>query len=120
MAEHNDLGEKGEKLALEYLKKKGYQILETNFRFKRNEIDIIAQDGEMLVIVEVKTRQSEFMAGPEITVTKSKQKTLIKAANAYIIENDLDLETRFDIVSVILNEKQSDIDHLIDAFYPLV
>lgn len=119
MAEHNELGEKGEELATLFLKKKGYKILCRNYRFKKLEIDIIAKDQDDLVIVEVKTRASRYLAGPEDTVTKGKQRSIIKAANQYIIENEIDLETRFDIVSIILNEKETDINHLVDAFYPL-
>ena len=118
MAQHNELGEKGEKLAQSFLRKKGYKILATNYRFKHLEVDIIAQDKDELVVVEVKTRQSDYLAGPEDTVTKGKQKSIVKVANEYILENDLDIETRFDIISIILNEKETKIEHLIDAFYP--
>ena len=118
MAEHNELGKKGEELAVGFLKKKGFKILDQNYRFKHLEVDVIAMDGEELVIVEVKTRNSDFMAGPEITVNKTKQNSMVKVANAYIEEQDLDVETRFDIVSIILNEKQCEIDHIEDAFYP--
>jgi len=118
MADHNDLGNKGEELAFTYLVKKGYEILNRNYRFKRNEIDIVAQINNTLIIIEVKTRASRFLAGPEETVTKSKQKTIIKVANDYIQEHEVDLDTRFDIISIILNEKETTIEHLVDAFYP--
>jgi putative endonuclease len=118
MAEHNELGKKGEDLATHFLKKKGYKILIRNYRFKKLEIDIIAQNKGELIIVEVKTRASRYLAGPEDTVSKSKQRSIITAANQYIEENEIDLETRFDIVSVILNQNETSIDHLIDAFYP--
>jgi putative endonuclease len=118
MADHNDLGNKGEDLAFNYLVKKGYIVLNRNYRFKRNEIDIVAEFDNTLIIVEVKTRASRFLAGPEETVTKSKQKTIIKVANEYIHEYEVDLDTRFDIISIILNEKETSIEHLIDAFYP--
>lgn len=118
MADHNELGVKGEELAFNYLVKKGYKILSKNYRFKRNEIDIIAEIDKTLIIVEVKTRGSRFLAGPEETVTKSKQKKIIKVANEYIQEHEVDLDTRFDIISIILNEKETSIEHLIDAFYP--
>ena len=119
MAEHNELGKFGEEQALAYLQQHGYDILETNWTFQKAEIDIIAQDQNELVVVEVKTRASSYLAGPEDTVSKGKQKSIVTAANQYIIENEIDLETRFDIVSIILNEKETNIDHLIDAFYPL-
>lgn len=118
MAEHNELGKKGEHLAADYLANKGYLILSKNYRFKHLEIDIIAKYKNQIIFVEVKTRQSDFLAGPEETVTKSKQKLLIKAANQYIIENEIDEESRFDIISIILNDKTKSIEHLKDAFYP--
>jgi len=119
MAEHNELGNKGEELATQFLKKKGYKIMSRNYRFKKLEIDIIAEFKNELIIIEVKTRASRFLAGPEETVTKSKQRSIIKAAQQYIIEHEIDLETRFDIISIILNQNEISIDHLEDAFYPL-
>lgn len=120
MAEHNELGRQGEEIAANFLVKKGYQIVARNYTFKKLELDIIAKKDGKLIVVEVKTRNSDYLAGPEITVTKTKQKSIIKAANFYIQENDLDLETQFDIVSIILNAKEQTIEHLEDAFYPLL
>ena len=120
MANHNEIGEKGEAIAKEFLEKKGYKILATNYRYKKNEIDIVAEHRGVLVIVEVKTRQSSYLAGPEDTVSKSKQSAIIKCTNAYIIENEIDLETRFDIISIILNQQSRSIDHIEEAFYPLI
>ena len=118
MAEHNEIGKEGEKLAADYLLHKGYKIIEKNYRFKHAEVDIIAEKDNLLVVVEVKTRQSEYMAGPEITVTRSKQKSIIKVANEYIITTNCEKETRFDIISILLNQKETKIEHLEDAFYP--
>lgn len=120
MADHNELGIQGELIAKSYLLKKGYRILACNYRFKKFEVDIICLKDELLVVVEVKTRQSDFMAGPEKTVTRAKQRSIITAANAYITDNELDYETRFDIISIILNSNQREIEHLEDAFYPLL
>lgn len=118
MAEHNELGQTGEEMALKHIKGLGYQVLEQNWRFGREEIDIIAKDGDMLVIVEVKTRATAWFGEPEFAVTRSKQRTLIRAAEAYIIKNDLDVETRFDIISVIITPTQKTVHHIEDAFYP--
>jgi putative endonuclease len=120
MAEHNETGTKGEKLAGTFLENKGYTVLETNWRFKNLEADIIATIGKTLVIAEVKTRKSNYFGEPETFVNKQKQKNLIKAANEYILRNELDLEVRFDIVSIILGSDQMKINHIEDAFYPLV
>jgi putative endonuclease len=119
MAKHNELGALGEELAVKYLAKNGYKILETNYRFGRDEVDIIASINDLIVFVEVKTRASSFLGEPEEAVSKAKQKRIIKVANNYLIENDLDNEGRFDIFGIIINQKTKNIKHLIDAFQPL-
>jgi putative endonuclease len=119
MADHNDLGNKGEELAQNYLRENNYVISECNWRFGKNEIDIIALDNKTLVIAEVKTRSSRFYGDPEVFVTRAKQRFLIKAAHAYIMKNNLNLETRFDILAVVLNPITSEIHHIKNAFYPM-
>ena len=118
MAEHNDLGQKGEELALAYLRKKGYKILETNWRHAKDEIDIIAKDKDELVIVEVKTRSSNYFGEPEVFVNRTKQKFLVRGANEYVIKKDIDDDTRFDIISVVIGKNQTKVHHIEDAFYP--
>lgn len=118
MARHNELGKKGEDIAKKMLSEKGYAIIETNWRFDKDEIDIIAKDGDELVIVEVKTRSTEYFGFPEEAVGSQKEGFLIRATEAYLEENDLDLDTRFDIVAIILNNKETKIHHIVDAFYP--
>jgi putative endonuclease len=120
MAEHNETGKKGEEIAVNFLKKKGYKILETNWRLGKNEIDVIALDGKFVVIAEVKTRQSNQFGEPEIAVTREKQKALIRSANAYVRMKHLDLEVRFDIISIILDKDVEKVNHIEDAFYPLI
>ncbi|HOI32598.1 MAG: YraN family protein [Bacteroidales bacterium] len=120
MADHNELGKLGEELARKHLREKGYQILEVNWHHGRDEIDIIARDGEDLVIVEVKTRATADFGEPEFAVNRRKQRTLVRTAEAYIQEKDLDVETRFDIVSVIVTPKEKHIHHIEDAFYPIM
>lgn len=120
MAEHNETGSKGEQLAASFLERKGYSILETNWRFKNLEADIIAIHNKTLIIAEVKTRRSNYFGEPETFVNKQKQKNLIKTANEYIVRNQLDVEVRFDIISIILGDKKMEINHIEDAFYPLV
>ena len=118
MAEHIELGKKGEEIALRHLAAKKYRILETNWRLGKNEIDIIARDGKYLVVVEVKTRQSNFFAEPETSVTREKQRALIRAANAYVRLKNINDEVRFDIVSVLVSNDKEEINHIEDAFYP--
>ena len=119
MADHNELGIKGEEMAVRYLAQKGYRILARNYRFKHLEIDIITKLKGLLVIVEVKTRQSTFMAGPEVTVNRKKQKSIVKVTNEYITKQLWEGETRFDIISIIMEQGNYQIEHLEDAFYPL-
>ena len=118
MAEHNDFGKLGEELAVNYLIEKGYEILERNWRNIHKEIDIIAKDGKDLVVVEVKTRQSDENGEPDMAVTRQKQTRLISAANAYLFQNRLDINTRFDIISIIMKDNSPVINHIEDAFLP--
>ena len=120
MADHNILGEKGEQLAVAYLLKNGYQIIATNWRMRKYELDIIAQQNDELVIVEVKTRSTSFFGNPEEAVTAAKQKHLVSGANCFIETNEIDLECRFDVIAIILNDNQQEITHFKNAFYPEV
>lgn len=118
MAYHNELGKKGEQLAAAFLEREGYQILCTNYYFDKAEIDIIAQKTKnTLVFVEVKTRNSNFFGDPQDFVKPSKIKLLVKAANEYVISNNLDVEVRFDVIAIIKNKEQETIEHFKDAFY---
>ena len=120
MNKHLELGKLGEKMAAELLRKKGYSILKQNYFFGKAEVDIVAQVNNQLVFVEVKTRESSYLSDPEYTVSMKKQRLVIKAADAYVKEFDLDLESRFDVVTVIVNKQYTKIDHLEDAFFPTV
>ncbi|MBR1515051.1 MAG: YraN family protein [Bacteroidales bacterium] len=118
MAKHNELGKKGEEMAIQYLVGKGYEILEQNWRNRHKEIDIIAKDGKELVIVEVKTRNKDDYGEPFFAVSRQKQIRLIYAANAYIYKHNLDCNTRFDIISIVYNDGNPEIEHIEDAFLP--
>jgi putative endonuclease len=120
MAEHNELGRSGEDYAFDYLEKKGFNIIEKNWFHNKDEIDMIAIHNNCLVIVEVKTRSTLYFGEPQVFVNKKKQAFLIRAANAYIMKNDIHLETRFDIISVILSGDRVSIKHIEDAFYPVL
>lgn len=116
MAQHNELGKQGEKIAQDFLLKNGYQILETNWRFQKAEVDIIALKDEVLVAIEVKTRTSEHYGKPEIFVNQKKIRLLVGAIDHYVQENDMDVEVRFDIISIIKNQYAEKIEHLENAF----
>ena len=120
MQNNLDFGKRGEDLAVNYLINKGYQILERNWRSGHKEIDIIALDGNTLVAVEVKTRQSNTYGEPDIAVGVMKQKMLIWAAEAYVRYKNLDVEIRFDIISIVMTNTEIHLEHLEDAFIPTI
>ncbi len=120
MAEHNDIGEQGEQLAQAHLAAKGYRLLAVNWRYRKDELDIVAEFKKIIVFVEVKTRTSRYFENPKEAVTIKKQRNIIRAANAFIEENAIDLEARFDIISVLIEGKKEEIEHIEDAFYPML
>lgn len=115
MAKHNELGKQGEEMAVAHLQKLGYKIRVTNYNVGKAEIDIIAQDGEFLVFVEVKTR-IEAHENPIETVTPRKRKMLIEAADFYINDKGLENEARFDIIAVTAGKSSWKLEHIPDAF----
>jgi len=116
MSEHINLGKEGEDLAVKFLLSKGYTIRHRNWRFKKNEVDIIAEKNNLLVVVEVKTRTNDYFENPKEAVTKKKQRFIIKAADAYIQQFNIDTETRFDIISVLIQNGKAEIEHIEDAY----
>ncbi len=116
MAQHNDLGKKGEQLAVDFLQQKGYAILERNFRHQKAEVDIIAQKEDVICAVEVKTRSTPEFGNPQAFVKPKQIQQLVKAMDFYLIENDFDVELRFDIVAIIKNKLGTRLEHLEDAF----
>jgi putative endonuclease len=119
MAEHNRIGQEGERLACIFLEERGFEVLERNWRHGHHELDIVARHGLELVIVEVKTRSSDRHGEPSEAVKPGKRGKLIKAANAYVAATDIKLGLRFDIVSVILHPQGKPyIHHIPDAYYP--
>ncbi|WP_167604736.1 YraN family protein [Maribellus sediminis] len=118
MVSTRELGEIAEGLAQQHLVKLGYEIVATNWYYGHLELDILAMDGEELVIVEVKARSGLRYEHPSEAVTNTKIKRIVEAADAYIIENDLDIDTRFDIITVIFFKQGHELEHFKDAFYP--
>ncbi|MGO4708141.1 YraN family protein [Chryseobacterium sp. 2TAF14] len=117
MADHNELGKEAENLAAEYLLKKEYKILVRNFRFKKNEVDIIAEKDNLIIVIEVKARSTDFFILPQEAVTKGKIKSIVSAANHFMEEFNKDQEVRFDIISVLPNKTgKLEIEHIEDAF----
>ncbi len=117
MSKIHDLGKKGEQKARYFLQKKGFIIKVCNWRYKRAEVDIIAEYQNLIVFIEVKTRSSELFGYPEDAVNRRKQELFAKAAAAYIEQFKPQKELRFDVVSVIINGNTTKIFHIEDAFF---
>lgn len=117
MGKHNEFGKEGEALAAAYLCDRGYRIRYKNYRYLQAEIDIIAQRGTILAIVEVRSRSSDFIENIADTVTAKKIRLLVMAANHYVTDKDLDVEVRFDIITILKNKTTFEIEHLESAFY---
>lgn len=108
--QHLRLGKYGERLAKKFLKKKGFKILERNYRTKFGEIDIIARDGSQLVFIEVKTRSSQSFGSPQEALTLWKLERLRRAVQIYCIQKNIQKHgVRMDAVSVEIGQSRSDI-----------
>ncbi|TDQ28436.1 YraN family protein [Tenacibaculum caenipelagi] len=116
MAIHNELGKKGEELAIEYLIEKGYSIVEKNYRFLKAEVDIITMKGNELIAVEVKTRTTAYYGNPQDFVNPKKINLLVSAIDNYVNQRDLDVEIRFDIVAILKENNTYVIEHIENAF----
>ena len=113
---NKSLGELGEDLAAEFLQKKGYTIIERNWRSGRNELDIIAEINNTLVVIEVKTRTYYFFDDVNNVVSRGKMKTIVKTTQDYFTLKQVEKEVRFDIILVIKNNKTRQIKHIENAF----
>jgi putative endonuclease len=118
MAQHNELGKKGEELAVAQLLKTGYEILVRNYVFKKGEIDIVARKGATIIIVEVKTRSTPDFGDPQVFLKPAQIKRLVTTAHHFVEElGEDDVEVRFDIIAIIKNKAGTQVQHLTDAFY---
>src|SRR5436190_24171951 len=120
MVNTKQLGDIGEGIACDTLKNKGYQILRRKYTFNRAEVDIVAEFEGKLIFVEVKTRVSSYLTDPSLMVTIGKQKQIIRAADQFVKDYYPEKEWRFDIMVVITNSEYTSIEHIEDAFYPMV
>ncbi len=112
------VGRYGEELAVAWLKKKGYTIIDRNYRKPFGEVDIIARDCDCLVFIEVKTRRTGRFGTPAEAVTFKKQQQISRIASEYLsCTGMLDNQCRFDIISIVLHENQPPvIDQIVNAF----
>ncbi|MBR5707690.1 MAG: YraN family protein [Bacteroidaceae bacterium] len=121
MAKHNILGKEGEEYAADYLDEQGYEILDRNWMCGHKDLDIVAVKDNTLVFVEVKTRSCTDWGDPEDAVTDRKIKSIVRSADAYIRYNCLDMDVRFDIISIIMDDRgYYKVEHIEQAFFPPV
>jgi putative endonuclease len=110
-------GNAGEDLAAKFLESNGFTIVERNYRFERGEIDLIAEEGDELVFIEVKARNSTSFGAPEDAVTEEKQEQVRAVADGYLFEHDIDNRPcRFDVVAIEFKNGIPEIRHIRDSF----
>jgi putative endonuclease len=113
-----EMGKRGEEVAQQYLRDNGFTIRDTNWRCRHLELDIVAEKGNMLHVVEVKTRSRGYLLEPQASITLQKQRNLVNAANAYIQNLKLNHEVQFDIICVVVNGDRQAVDYIPNAFIP--
>ena len=116
MAKHNKLGKDGELIAFMILQKDGYNILQTNWKFQKAEVDIIAQKDGFLIFIEVKTRSSKKFGKPSDAIDKKKVSLYKDAVEGYLEQYPSELEVRFDVVNIIIGKEGTEIEHIPNAF----
>ena len=116
MAKRNKLGKEGELIAFMILQRDGFNILETNWKFRKAEVDIIAQKDGFLIFIEVKTRGSKKFGNPSDSIDKKKISLYKDAVEGYLEQYPSELEVRFDVVNIIIGKDETEIEHIPNAF----
>lgn len=117
MGKHNEFGKLGEAIAVDFLVEAGYEICDKNYRYQKAEIDILAKKGDVLAVVEVKSRTLGFYKSLNDVIGQGKIQRLVLAADHYIQQHKLDCEVRFDVVTVVKTKGKFKTEHLKNAFY---
>lgn len=118
MALHNIQGKEGEQEAAVWLEEHGFVILHRNWRCGRKELDIVAREGELLVVVEVKTRRNRLYGDPQDAVTEKKIRRIVASTDAYLRKYAIDAPVRFDLLTLVGKDGEYEIEHIPDAFLP--
>jgi putative endonuclease len=118
MSESHSLGQKGENAAVAFLEKAGYRIRHRNWKSGKRELDIVAENNDLIVFVEVKTRTDDQWMEPRNLVPRDKQRSIIYAADGYIQKYNITKESRFDVIILMGKSEPFKIDHIENAFYP--
>ena len=118
MAESHELGKMAEEFAVKFLISKGYRIMERNWRHGHLELDIVCTEGKFLIIVEVKARHRSIFPHPEDVFTPMQERRIIHATEAYIFQNNINMQVRFDLIGIVFQKSGFEIEHIEDAFFP--
>ena len=114
-----DIGARAERAAVDWLRREGFLIMDTNWRSGHCELDIVAQRGDMIHFVEVKCRRAGSLTTPEEAVTKSKAKHLLRAANDYILAHGIDMDASLDLIAVdMMPDDSFEIRYIPQAIQP--
>lgn len=117
MSEAYKRGISGERMAVDYLSAKGYRILAQNFRYLKGEVDILAQKDNCLAAIEVKTRSTSDFGLPEEFLKPAQIQRIIKTVDYFVTSKNLEVEVRFDIISIVITPQNSKLEHIKNAFY---
>ena len=116
MAAHNELGKWGEDIAARFLEDEGYEILDRDWKSGHHDLDIVARDGQTLVIVEVKTRRNRLFGNPEESIDYKKRQSLQTAINHYVKSHATSRSLRFDVITIVsMIGSKPEIDHIKDV-----
>lgn len=118
MAKHNLLGHEGEDIAAKYLEQHGYVVQDRNWRCGHKDLDLVVTKDNTIVFVEVKTRTSTEWGDPQEFVTDRKIRRIVNSADAYLRYNQIDMDVRFDIISIVVERGEFKVEHIEQAFFP--
>ena len=118
MAKHNILGRQGEDIAAEYLIQQGYTIQDRDWHCGHKDLDLVVTKDNVIAFVEVKTRTGTEWGDPQDFVNDRKIRSIVHSADAYLRFNQINMEVRFDIISVVLDEGEFKVEHIEQAFFP--
>ena len=118
MAKHNLLGHEGEDVAAQYLREHGYTIQDRDWHCGHKDLDLVVTKDNVIVFVEVKTRTGTEWGNPQDFVDDRKIRSIVHSADAYLRLNQINMEVRFDIISVIADRGEFKVEHIEQAFFP--
>lgn len=118
MAKHNILGREGEDIAAKYLEQKGYAVLDRDWHCGHKDLDLVVTKDNTIVFVEVKTRTGNEWGDPQDFITDRKIRRIVNSADAYLRFNQVDMDVRFDVISIVAEGGEYKIEHIEQAFFP--